>query len=132
MEIGILTISDSCHAGTGTDTSGPYLLEQLKILFPVASFDTLCVPDEATSIQRALQNWLRYQLVVCTGGTGLSQRDVTIKVLSDWVDRRLYSFTSGLIAHAMKYTSLAMLCEPFAGLKGNGVIVALPGSYKAV
>ena len=80
MKIGRLTISDRASAGIYPDQSGPEIETVLREFFPSATFTAVLVPDEVTAISLALKQLadeLNCQLVVTTGGTGISARDVT-------------------------------------------------------
>ena len=71
-------------------------------------------------------------LILTTGGTGFSKRDVTPEATADVVERRADNLTFAMIANSLKYTPKAMLSRGIAGICGATLIVNLPGSPKAV
>lgn len=71
-------------------------------------------------------------LILTTGGTGFSKRDVTPEATADVVERRADNLTFAMIANSLQYTPKAMLSRGIAGIRGNTLIVNLPGSPKAV
>ena len=129
----VLTVSDKCSRGERVDTSGPALCAMLE----QAGFElgwTGVVPDEREQIAAALRTLadeLHIHLVVTTGGTGLSQRDITPEATLDVVER----LTPG-IPEAMRWASLQVtprgcLSRGVAGIRGKTLIVNVPGSEKA-
>ena len=129
----VLTVSDKCSRGEREDTSGPALCEMLE----GAGFEiawTGVVPDEKEQIGEALircADELHIPLVITTGGTGFSQRDITPEATLAVVER----LTPG-IPEAMRWASLQVtprgcLSRGVAGLRGKTLIVNVPGSKKA-
>ncbi len=129
----VLTVSDKCSRGERVDTSGPALCAMLE----QAGFElvwTGVVPDEREQIAAALRKLadeLHIHLVVTTGGTGLSRRDITPEATLDVVER----LTPG-IPEAMRWASLQItprgcLSRGAAGIRGKTLIVNVPGSEKA-
>ena len=117
----VLTVSDRCSAGTAVDTSGPCVADMLR----AAGYDvvhTAIVPDEQERIRAALLHCcdaLHADLVVTTGGTGLSPRDVTPEATRAVLDREIPAIPQ------------AMLSRAVAGTRGGTLLVNLPGSEKA-
>jgi molybdopterin adenylyltransferase len=130
----VLTVSDSCVAGTRTDESGPFIRDRLVATgWDVVA--TAVVPDERGAIAAILRGWadeLGVDLVLTTGGTGFSTRDVTPEATGDVVERRAPGLAEALRAEGMKVTERACLSRAEAGLRGRTLIVNLPGSLKAV
>lgn len=129
----VLTVSDKCSRGEREDTSGPALCAMLE----GAGFEiawTGVVPDEKEQIGEALircADELHLPLVITTGGTGFSQRDITPEATLAVVER----LTPG-IPEAMRWASLQVtprgcLSRGVAGLRGKTLIVNVPGSKKA-
>lgn len=80
----IITISDRCFAGQTIDKSGPALVELVGVLFEIQK--TVLVPDEIASIQKAIKECRKdCQLIITSGGTGFSQRDVTPEAVTPMV-----------------------------------------------
>ena len=129
----VITISDKGYRGERLDTSGPNLVEILK----TRGFDvtyTSIIPDEKDMIKGELikcADELGIALVLTTGGTGFSPRDITPEATMEVVER----LTSG-IPEAMRYESLKItpkgcLSRSAAGIRGRSLIINLPGSKKA-
>lgn len=129
----VITVSDKCSRGEREDTSGPAVRRMLE----EAGFEvcyTGLVPDESEQIQAELikcADELKIGLVLTTGGTGFSQRDITPEATLAVVQRE----TRG-IPEAMRYASLQItprgcLSRSAAGIRGKTLIVNLPGSEKA-
>lgn len=130
----VLTVSDRSFRGERPDAGGPLVAELLKNA-GYAVVKTAVVPDEQPQIEEALRRIADagdVQLLVTTGGTGFSPRDVTPEATLAVCGR----LTPG-IPEAMRYASLqitprAMLSRAQAGIRGGTLIINLPGSPKAV
>ncbi len=93
-----------------------------------------CVSDESASISDALLRWCdddRVQLAVTTGGTGMAPRDVTPEATESVLERRAPGLVHQMLSGSLSVTPLASLSRLTAGIRGNTVIVNLPGSRKA-
>ena len=130
----VITVSDRTYAGKTEDTSGPAIASLLREWGAEVSF-TAVVPDEREAIISALNEASRERdcrLVISTGGTGLSPRDVTPEALEIVCDRMIPGFGELLRNSGSKKTEMAWLSRQVAGILGNSLVVALPGSKKAV
>ena len=136
MSIGralVLTISDSASAGRREDLSGP---EAVRILqeagFEVASAEVL--PDERAQIEARLRRASEedFRLVVTSGGTGLSPRDVTPEATLAVSDRVVPGIPELMRLESLKITPKAALSRAAAGIRGSMLIINLPGSVKGV
>jgi molybdenum cofactor synthesis domain-containing protein len=131
---GILTISDKGSRGERQDKSGEVIHEILSSIdVHVASYDI--VPDEKERIVRKLVEWadeLNLDVVVTTGGTGLTPRDVTPEATLAVVDKIVPGFAEAMRAESLKKTPTAMLSRAVVGTRGKCLIINLPGSPKAV
>jgi len=129
----ILTVSDSCAAGTQTDTSGPAIRAMLENAgFAVQAMQT--VPDEEGQISAAIVHAcdiLQADLVVTTGGTGLSPRDVTPEATFAVLDREIRAIPVAMWVEGLKSTPRAMLSRAVAGIRGHTLVLNVPGSEKA-
>ena len=131
MRPAVLTVSDSVHAGTREDVSGPTLRARLEkdgwlVLSGV-------VPDEADEIASQLQSWVRsgeVDAIFTTGGTGVAQRDVTPEATRSVIQREIPGIAEWMRSEGMKKTPLAVLSRGIAGTCGKCVILNLPGSPK--
>lgn len=124
----VITVSDSCYRGERTDESGPALARELDL----AGFKVvleLVTPDEVEAIRTALHEGLAdARLVVTTGGTGISHRDVTPEATRPLCDRELEGVAEVMRAEGRKETPYAALSRSFCGTAGNAVVLNLPGS----
>ena len=89
------------------------------------------VPDEKRKIKKAFRKNLSRNIIITTGGTGISPRDVTPEVTEKFCDKMLPGIAEILRAESYKQTPNAMLSRAVAGIKGKTVIINLPGSVKA-
>lgn len=128
----ILTISDSAHAGTRTDTSGPALRERLEQLgWQVPILDVL--PDEADIIAARLSSLAdsaEVAAIFTTGGTGVALRDVTPEATRRVLDREIPGLPEVIRATGCRSTPMAALSRGVCGTRGRVLIVNLPGSPK--
>jgi len=124
----ILTISDSASHGVRQDASGPALVSLLmQNCFQV--IETVVVPDEQPVIQAALIRLAGVaRLVVSTGGTGLSARDVTPEATRAVCDRIVEGLADVMRFEGIKKTPYAVLSRAVCGTRGSSLIVNVPGS----
>ena len=135
MKIGRLTISDRASAGIYEDCSGPEIERALRGVFAGATFEPAIVPDDVGLISAALKRFadeLNCDLVVTTGGTGISVRDVTPEATQAVLEKELPGF--GEIMRMQSFTKVrtAVLSRATAGTRGKTLIVNLPGKPAAV
>lgn len=132
--LGILTVSDKGSRGEREDESGGAIRKLLAALDArVVKYDI--VPDERDAISERLVEWVDKEgidLIVTTGGTGLSPRDVTPEATLAVLDRMAPGFTEAMRAESLKKTPTAMLSRALAGIRGGSLIINLPGSPRAV
>ncbi len=132
FRVGILTVSDRGAQGLRQDESGEAIANALpEKLFSVEKRDT--VPDEIENIREKLSQWVKegIHLILTTGGTGLSPRDVTPQAMEGFLDYEVPGIAEAMRSHGLKYTPFAMLSRAKAGVKGSTLIINLPGSKKA-
>ncbi|XP_041352422.1 uncharacterized protein LOC121370940 isoform X1 [Gigantopelta aegis] len=140
IQVGILTVSDSCYGGHAEDKSGKNLkqlieandLSTAKILHADVVTKEI-VPDELEKIKGKLEEWsdhLKLDLILTTGGTGFSPRDVTPEATKAVLEREALGITIAMIVGSLKITSLAMLSRLTCGIRGKTLIINLPGSTK--
>ena len=129
----VITVSDKGYRGERVDTSGPNLCEILKN----KGFDvvyTSIVPDEAEQIKAELvkcSDELGIALVLTTGGTGFSPRDITPEATMEVVERPTPGIPEAMRAESMRITPKGCLSRSVAGIRGRTLIITLPGSKKA-
>lgn len=129
----VITVSDKGYRGERVDTSGPNLCEMLRDRgFSVVH--TAIVPDEAEQIREQLlkcTDELGITLVLTTGGTGFSPRDITPEVTMEVVQRPTPGIPEAMRAESMRITPKGCLSRSAAGIRGRSLIINLPGSKKA-
>ena len=130
---GILTISDKGSRGEREDTSGPCLQEILAEQgFTVAAYKI--VPDQEKEIQETMRQWVdneRIDLVVSTGGTGVSPSDVTPEATRPLLDKEIPGIGEAMRQASLLKTPNAMLSRGIAGIRKTSLIINLPGSERA-
>ena len=132
VKTAVLVISDSTHAGTRKDKSGVIIKEFLEDL-PVEVSVYEVLPDERNLIGERLielADTEKTQLVFTTGGTGLGPRDVTPEATLDVLERTVPGIVEAIRKHGKDRTPFAMLSRGEAGVRGDCVIINLPGSSK--
>ena len=131
ITVAVLTLSDKGSKGERMDESGPAIVEMLGGLGVVKYFDIL--PDERDLIrERLLQYVDKVDLILTTGGTGLSPRDVTPEATIDVIEREVPGIAEAMRMEGLKKTPRSMLSRAVAGVKGKTMIINLPGSPAAV
>jgi molybdopterin adenylyltransferase len=134
IEIAVLTSSDRCSRGEAEDVSGKLIGELIKPLGArVAAYDI--VPDEIPAIKEKLLHYcdaLKVNVVITTGGTGFSGRDVTPEATAQAIERNIPGLPELMRAEGLKKTKKAALSRGICGIRGNTIILNLPGSPKAV
>src|SRR5574340_967141 len=132
IQVGILTISDKGHAGEREDTAGPELGRLLDPeIFQVAA--TGVVPDEHEAIVGQLVVWCdkdRLDLILTTGGTGLTPRDITPEATRAVAHRLVPGIPEAMRAAGLAHTPHAMLSRAVAVTRGCTLLINLPGSPK--
>lgn len=132
--IAVITISDTCFKDNSKDTSGPTLAKYVKELFPEANLHTIIIPDEREIIERELKYFCEtnLDLILTTGGTGCSLRDVTPEATKAVIHREVPAIITAITLESLKKTPMAMLSRATAGIRDKTLIINFPGSKKAV
>ncbi len=129
----ILTISDKGSIGQREDKSGLVLREGvMRMQGNVVKYEI--IPDEKRLIADKLAQWAdsgKIDVILTTGGTGLSARDVTPEATLSVIDREIPGIAEAMRAESLKKTPMAMLSRAVAGQRARCVIVNMPGSPKA-
>lgn len=132
--VAIITASDSGYRGEREDLSGPAAREIVeKAGYEVVSMDIL--PDDQVMLAGKLQEIAdtgKAELILTTGGTGFSERDITPEATEEVTERKVPGIPEAIRAYSMTITKRAMLSRGTAGIRGKTLIVNLPGSPKAV
>lgn len=134
VRVGILTVSDRSARGERPDAGGPAVERALAPLHPqVERYEV--VPDDPEAIADRLARWadeLKLDLIVTTGGTGLSPRDFTPEATLKVVERLAPGLVETMRAAGRASTPHAMLSRAVAGTRGRSLIINLPGNPRAV
>ncbi len=130
----VLTVSDRCSRGEAVDSSGPAVERVLREGIGATIVARACVPDEPVKIAAAVQAWARQaggiDLVVTTGGTGLSPRDVTPEAVKGILEREAPSLMELARHRCLAKTPKTFLSRGVAGTIGRTLVITLPGSVR--
>lgn len=130
MQAAILTVSDKGARGMRADASGPALQAWLT-QHSVVILDARILPDDPDALAVQLATWAdagNCDLILTTGGTGVSPRDQTPEATRRILDREIPGFSEAMRAHSLGKTPFALLSRAIAGVRGRTLIVNLPGS----
>jgi molybdopterin adenylyltransferase len=132
--VAIITSSDTGYRGEREDLSGPAIKEIVEREgYEVVSMDIL--PDDQVMLAGKMQEIAdkeMAELILTTGGTGFSERDVTPEATEEVIERRVPGIPEAMRAYSMTITKRAMLSRATAGIRKKTLIINLPGSPKAV
>ena len=132
IRFGILTLSDRSSRGERADASGPALAARIQAEgWSVVKHDVL--PDDEASIREKLISWTdsgEMEVILTTGGTGFSPRDVTPEATRAVIDREAPGLAEAMRAASLQVTPHAMLSRIVTGIRGKTLIINLPGSPK--
>ncbi|PKB68662.1 MAG: molybdenum cofactor biosynthesis protein [SAR202 cluster bacterium Io17-Chloro-G3] len=131
---GILTSSDKASTHERQDLSG----ERIRSLLTAIGFIEIrykVLPDEQHLLEECLRSWVdeeRLDLIVTTGGTGLTDRDVIPEATLAVIDRQVPGMAEAMHIKTLNHTPLAMISRSVVGVRGRTLIINLPGNPKAV
>ena len=134
IKVGILTASDKGSAGQRIDESGKVLMDAIKRIDAIMA-DYVMVPDDKETIAANLirmADIVGVDLILTTGGTGFSPRDITPEATLSVIDREAPGIPEAMRLKSLQITPKAMLSRAVAGIRGKTLIINLPGSPKAV
>ena len=132
LRFGILTLSDRSARGERADSSGP----ALALLIQAEGWSVTkqsILPDEESAIREILANWAdsaELDVILTTGGTGFSPRDVTPEATRAVIEREAPGLSEAMRATSLKITPHAMLSRIVTGIRRKTLIINLPGSPK--
>ncbi len=134
FKVGIITCSDKSSQGQREDISGKLMRDILERFgYHVEAYRI--VPDDKETIKKELINMsddLKLNLILTTGGTGFSERDVTPEATLELIERHANGIAEAIRIYSLSITKRAMLSRAVAGIRGNTLIINMPGSPKAV
>jgi molybdenum cofactor synthesis domain-containing protein len=133
LKAAVITVSDKGSKGLRVDESGPVIKEMLSSINCEIA-DYIIIPDEREMIKNELIRLsdMNIELILTTGGTGFSKRDVTPEATLDVVERLVPGIPEAMRYRSLQITPKAMLSRAAAGIRKNSIIINLPGSPKAV
>ena len=129
LSVAVMVCSDSVSSGRKEDKAGKVISDKIKNLgLEVSNY--IIIPDEVLDIQNTINTLCvqKTDLIIITGGTGLSNRDVTPEAVIPLLDRRIPGIEEAIRSYGQDRTPYAMLSRSVVGFKGNTLIMALPGS----
>lgn len=134
IRFAIITLSDKGSRHEREDLSGPYLCESLqKQGYRLEEY--LLLPDQRVLLKKELirlADARQLDLIITTGGTGLSRRDITPETTLEVLTREVPGISEAIRTYSMQFTNRAMLSRGVSGLRNQTLIINLPGSLKAV
>ncbi len=133
IDAAVLVCSDSISAGEGTDKAGKVIIEKLES-FGVSIKDYSVIPDDLEKIRDKVSEFSASDtsIIMLTGGTGLSPRDVTPEAILPLLDKQIPGMEEAARDYGQSRTPYAMLSRSVVGLVGESLVIALPGSSNAV
>lgn len=132
-KVGILIMSDKGARGEREDRSGQQIRESLGLTYSIEYYNL--IPDEKEQIKQAISHVcdeLSLALLLTSGGTGFSERDVTPEATMDMIEKPAPGITEAMRYYGLQKTPKAMLSRAAAGIRGKTLIVNLPGSVRGV
>ena len=134
IQAGIITVSDKGSQGKRDDLSGPAIAEMLAGA-GISVRHTSIIPDELDIIQKEIIDFAdarKMDLILTTGGTGVSPRDLTPDATLKVIDKEIPGMAEAMRRQSMLITPHAMISRAVAGIRGKSLIINLPGSPKSV
>ena len=136
MEIyaGVITISDRGYRGERADKSGPEIKSMLEGM-GITILHSKVIPDDKELIEEALREYAdvkKLDLILTTGGTGVSPRDVTPDATLQVIEKEVPGMAEAMRRESAAVTPHAMISRAVAGIRGASLIINLPGSPKGV
>ncbi|WOO37455.1 MogA/MoaB family molybdenum cofactor biosynthesis protein [Anaerocolumna sp. AGMB13020] len=134
IRVGIITASDKGSKGERTDTSG-MVIKELTSEYGFQVIEYILLPDEQKQLEDTMIKWCdsgKVDLILTTGGTGFSERDVTPEATKNIGEREVPGIAEAMRYHSLQITKRAMLSRGTAVIRKKTLVINLPGSPKAV
>lgn len=134
LKTAVLVLSDTVSQGKKEDRSGKTIIEKLKTE-PVEVIEYKIFPDDLDTIKRELvrlSDEADVDLILTTGGTGLSPRDITVEATKEVIEREIPGISEAVRIYGFQRTPYAMLSRGISGVRGKTIIINLPGSSRGV
>lgn len=134
FKAGVVTVSDKGSRGEREDLSGKEVVRMLEEL-SIEIGETVIIPDEQDQIRQTLidlSDGKKLDLIVTTGGTGVTPRDVTPDATLEVIDKAMPGMAEAMRWESLKKTPHAMISRAVAGIRGQTLIINLPGSPRSV
>jgi len=134
FQAGVVTVSDKGSRGEREDLSGKEVVRMLQELSILVS-ETVIIPDEQDQIRQTLidlSDTKKMDLIVTTGGTGVTPRDLTPDATLEVIDKALPGMAEAMRQESLKKTPHAMISRAVVGIRGQTMIINLPGSPRGV
>ncbi len=127
----VIVLSDRASKGLREDKSGEILKELLeKNGFNVV--EKVIIPDEKYELRKIfIESIGRFDVIFTSGGTGITRRDITPEVTEEFIEKRIYGIEVAMVIEGLKKTPHAAISRAVCGIKGDTLILNLPGSPKA-
>ncbi|WP_300369862.1 MogA/MoaB family molybdenum cofactor biosynthesis protein [Brachyspira sp.] len=133
MKILVITVSDRVSKGIYEDKSGAVIVKTLEdnLKDQIENIEKIIIPDEYDIILNAMkENKEKFDIIITTGGTGLSPRDVTPEATMEFCKKEVRGISDYLRQESIKDTMFAVLSRGYAGINNNVFVVNFPGSEK--
>jgi molybdopterin adenylyltransferase len=134
ISAGVITVSDKGSRGEREDKSGQEIVRMLKDIAATVAHTTI-IPDEKDQIKRVIIEYSdskRLDLIVTTGGTGVSPRDVTPDATLEVIEKEVPGMAEAMRRESASITPHAMISRAVVGIRGRSLIINLPGSPRGV